>query len=1263
MYIRFSTITLLLLLLVSSCRDEEICSPGMNFPEAVNANSRSTNGSGGLTQNADGTWTANQRVPLVGEGRIIDDLSSALIQVINTDRNINNLLDTNLDNSASFSGIAGVDAIGNQIASIMDVNRTYAGGQDAGFVYKVSDNSLLTASVLKGFWIATYLNGQQQEMKGGDPDVTTLQLNLISAANNDGKQTISISTQFEKPFDEIKIGIRGVDVKVLQSLKLYYGFVGENAILPSTPSNFPGVKIHQGVTNWTNGFFQLGANKLVNESLTDYVTIELLGSLVQPFVTVDFGETIPAGSEVGFCTSSFNVLQLGLFGTTKLSTFDDEDNEVENVTVGNLLGLSAVAGGDGYISLITKEPCSQVKLGLYGLNVKLGGTLIRYAYVRPPVTVDPTSRYSLSDATVTASSYHFHIPENENGTVSFSLINYPSGANPVMEDNLLKGMSLPGQYVVQATYTSPDGETYIQTVTVTRKETPSMVGCNNLITIADYPDIELGRSSSISGGCLLCVAEGTNNAGFIIDVEPDNYASYYNVLSLAANTHVTGIKAGKTINSDRKEVRVGFTFQPTSTLLSADALKYFIIKLFKDGVEVKSSEVDHSSVVTAGVANGEETRLRMSVNTNEAFDAIELWTAGVLNLNLNSFRLYNAFWEPTTGCQNIESSAEACIEMITPGSHGAHINYNATGVAGAAAVSGEFISLSKVLDDDKETCGTLTVTDAIGATTLAVGFDALPAYQTVGFIIQAPDYVADVNLLNAITLSVYKNGQKLQTSADDAGLLGLGVISYGGKKYIEMTPTIPYDEVRITFAAVAELLRTIYVYGAFTRMDTNGNGIPDCAETTGETEEISTVNATPHVCLGEDIELYATGGTIGKNYRLRFYNYADGNSYQDFIKPLQAGNKFVLTGIQPGDYYISIADEGGITTFYSGVHVTVHPSTTTWKTNAATTDWNDWYNWTAGTPWDCTDVVIPEGCTFYPVLKQGEDNYCARIRFCPQSEVVNTQYLHYSSAWVDLRMDANRYYLLSMPLKETYSGDLFLAAGNPAVTEDFPVLTEENYPQNRFNPNGFQRIWNQSVTIINVNGQSQELKPGTTLWSDIYNTPDESYLLGKGFSFQINNGNLPASTGLVFRLPKQHTSYNYYTPDTHQPSTVITPASINRRTNHIGRFIYENDNRTAPATLMLTLTGEKLQTHYLLGNPFMAHLDIAKLIAGNSNIKAVKRYGGETENASINVNSIISRYSGLIAPTEAFFIVTRSAGNSVTLKLDKSMIYQGNGFQ
>lgn len=1256
---KLSTLAFIFFLLhFVSCQDEELLT-GTAGQGIVTT--RSVAETAGLVQNADGNWVTSQRVPLVGEGCIIDDLSSALIQVINTDKSINNLLDTDLNNSASFNGVAGIDAIGNQIASVLDVNRTYAGGQEAGFVYKVSDNSLLTASVLKGFWVATYLDGQQQEMKGGDPDVKTLQLNLISAANNDGKQTISISTRFDKPFNEIKIGIRGVDIKVLQSLSLYYAFVGENEIKPSVPSNFPDVRIHQGVLNWTNGFFQNGAQKLVNEDLSDYVTIELLGSLVQPFVTVDFGKIIPTGSEVGFCTSSLNLLQLGLLKNTKLTTYDENDNEVEDVTVGSVLGLSAVAGGDSYISMVIQKPCSQIKLGLYGANVNLGGTLIRYAFVRDPIRTHISAGYSLSNATVTSSTYHFHKPEN--GSVSFNITGFPDGAEPSMKGNAITGMSLPGKYVVEAVYTATEeagGGTFRQTVTITRKETPSITGCNNLITIAEYPGIELGRSSTISGGCLLCLAEGTNNAGYIIDADPDNYASYYNILSLAANTHITGIKTGETINGAGKEIRVGFTFQPNATLLSADALKFFVVKLFRNGTEVLSSEVDNSSVVTAGLIDGEETRLRMSVTTRAAFDAIELWTAGVLNLNLNSFRLYNAFWEPTEGCASIESSADACIEMMTPASYGAYINYNATGVNGVGNVAGEFIGLGKALDDNKDTYATITVTDVVAATTLAVGFQEMPAYQTTGFIIQAPDYVADVNLLDVLTISVYRKGQKLQSSADDLEALGLGLISYRGKKYVEVTPTLPYDEIRISFAAVAELLRSIYVYGAFTRMDSNGNGIPDCAETGGEQSDITAANVNPHNCAGSSVEIYTTGGDTEKTYRLRLYNYAAGNVYQDYTLRLQAGNKFVLEGLQPGDYYISISDEYGLTTYYSGVHATVHPHSTVWKGDAASSDWNDWQNWTAGTPWDCTDVVIPEGCIRYPILKRTEENYCARIHFQPQSEVVNTQYLHYSNAWVDLRMNAGEYYMLSMPLKDTYSGDLFLAAGNPTVTGEFPVLTEANYPQNRFSPSVSEKQWNRNVESVDMYGNEILLFPGAA-WTTKFTSVSEKYTMGQGFLFRINQESLATGKNLVFRLPKQHVSYSYYDIDTKLPSSSHAPFATIR--TKAGRFIYENDADEAPDKVELNLHNEVSSFFFVVGNPFMAHLDIEALIAGN-NINEVRLIRGVTGGAesAIKVESQAVLTSGRIAPAEAFIIKTKSATTAFSLTLDESMMYKGNGF-
>lgn len=207
-------LTLTFLLSLSACQDEEFLSipDDATLSRVVSAAAAETSA---LTSTDGGqTWTASRRVPLVGDGRIVDDMSNALVEILTNNQGISNILDTDITNSASFSGVVTANLIGNQIASVRDVNRTYAGGQTAGFVYKISNTSLLNVNVLKGFWLKTFLKGVEQEMKGSDvQEVHTLELNLLSAANNDGQQAISITTQLTKPFDEIKIGMYGISTK------------------------------------------------------------------------------------------------------------------------------------------------------------------------------------------------------------------------------------------------------------------------------------------------------------------------------------------------------------------------------------------------------------------------------------------------------------------------------------------------------------------------------------------------------------------------------------------------------------------------------------------------------------------------------------------------------------------------------------------------------------------------------------------------------------------------------------------------------------------------------------------------------------------------------------------------------------------------------------------------------------------------------------------------------------------------------------------
>lgn len=54
------------------------------------------------------------------------------------------------------------------------------------------------------------------------------------------------------------------------------------------------------------------------------------GLLTDPHVTINAGETIPANTEIGFMVESGSVLAIELFNNTVLTTYDENDNEVES---------------------------------------------------------------------------------------------------------------------------------------------------------------------------------------------------------------------------------------------------------------------------------------------------------------------------------------------------------------------------------------------------------------------------------------------------------------------------------------------------------------------------------------------------------------------------------------------------------------------------------------------------------------------------------------------------------------------------------------------------------------------------------------------------------------------------------------------------------------------------------------------------------------------------------------------------------------------
>ena len=335
-----------------------------------------------------------------------------------------------------------------------------------------------------------------------------------------------------------------------------------------------------------------------------------------------------------------------------------------------------------------------------------------------------------------------------------------------------------------------------------------------------------------------------------------------------------------------------------------------------------------------------------------------------------------------------------------------------------------------------------------------------------------------------------------------------------------------------------------------------------------------------------------------------------------------AGQTFILSAMPVGDYYIAIYDPTGTNLYYNGIHSTVHPLRTTWKVNAASSNWNDWNNWSDGSPWQCTDVIVPSGCVLYPVLLQGSVNYCNNLHFAPNAEIVNTHYLNYAQAWVEMALQAGRYYMLSAPLKATYTGDMFIPATmNGTQNNDFFVtLNETTSPENRFNPRIYQRLWSHDAPGQKISGgtlTAVTVIPDKTNWTPPFNALNQVYPVGSGFSL-LADREAVSNTVLTFRFPKVHTRYNYY-----NAAGQGTAYSETVTRSLPGRFIYENSSGSLTFPYVVTVTNKVAGTTFLVGNPFMAHIRIDQFFADNPTVTSIKVYDGNSNNSVIRADGTL----------------------------------------
>ena len=1270
----------LLTVVFYSCRDEDLLPSVQSFEQGgTRAETASTSGLDVVQDATYGaTYKPNCRVPLVGEGRVINQITKNLVGVLsNSDNKLEYLVDKNLDNFVSLKGLAEVNA-GLPILSVKDVNRVYydsSNGIKVGFLYK-APGGLLSLNVLQGFWVKTYLKGKEQDgssTSGSGDNFQLLNLNLLNVSG--GLSEISFTTT--KPFDEVRIGCASIDVDVLSGLEFYYAFVGEN------PKKIAAEKHEYPYAEQERPLHPLSKGDLVNESLTDGPVCELVGGLLGGGLTcrVDFGATIPVGSEVGYYTTGGGLASISL-GATKLNAYDTSDNNPQSINAESGIGVSALAGGAREFSMIlTKKDTRRLELDLpSGINL-LSAVQVHYAYSRDPVEIDVSSYFTIGNDTI--STDYYNLPTPSEGTVIYSLISWPSGAtSPSISGNHMTGMTVNGDYVVKAVYTREEKEISWSYAVIHRNKKEAEAGCNTMMinTSGNEGQYTVVESSGSQGG--ISLFNKINNRQNLVDGDYTNYAEATNVLSLIQFGSLAGVHSSQDIAlQGGGKTRVGFVMQTNNQLLGADVLKFFFIRLYKDGKEVFSGLTAENDAVGVGLVGNDGSKLRFYVETDRTFDQVELWTAGLLNVNLNTFRLYYAFYEPVT-CEEYAGTSEACMEMITAQKHGATINYAETKSSSVASVGATTNNLSYVIDNSQQTAASIVAgVSLISRPTVAVKFNSIRGGQPLGAILRTPGYVLNASVLQNVTIAAYNGGQAVASESTSSGLASIEVISDAGLAYMEVTPLQDYNEVRISFPSLADALETVWLSGFYIRPDANGNGIPDCAEELEVQGEIDIVyrDITEHVCVNKTtylgnvrISVDAKPELLGTELTFTCYPYNGNGQKIEQEAALQQDNNgyFFELSLPVGDYSIS-----GLST-YNGLRAQVHPQKTTWKRNALDTDWNNWNNWTDGSPWGCTNVVIPAGATRYPNLnawgsvdKFYGGNYCANIHFEPGAAVLNTQYLEYDCAYVEMEVQSGMYHMISTPLHGMVTGDMFVSPEMPAY---FIPLIGATYREVRHNPVVRQKMYSRAVTTATSGTDPNGTVVATADWSRTFNAVAQPYEQAQGIKMMVGN-----DWGTFYRLrfPKAYTEYNYYTLSGGWVKKETLPEGAR---NMNGKFAYEvigfNPENAGSSFTFELRNEEQGATCFVAGNPFMSYLDIKTFLTENKqSVQAIRIidseniFGGKEglvrislgENGDLSFD-VAGEQSNTIAPLQAFYVEVSGdyASDNVNITYTSNMFVQ-----
>lgn len=836
---------------------------------AVNSNGRGTKVKT-VYQDTDPSATnyLKNRRALVGPGCTVNSVGDG-VKVASGLKDLQNLCNDNLDDYASFPSAVEAVVAGSPIVSIIDKKNYYAAGTEAGFTFCDGDASVLKLD-LAGFYKIQFLKdgvpvGDLQTISQGK-NITGLNLSLVSIPTDKGMVNKSYVATAPGEFNEIKLVQFGVNVEVLKTIKIKYAFVGKANEYTLTNKTENGIAKY--AKDYNRGKITLSADdKLIDTDLTNHVPAAV--SLIPIAVDVeaipsDGQEVFPAGTEIGFKYNVADLLSLGIGKNTKITLYSknkkgllNKNIETESFTVSvDVLSLGVISGKkEAEVVIKSTKPFSKAELFFGGLDVKLGITNVYYAFVRmaPDLATHHCPIEATASHNVCGCENEYQLQHSDKvSNITWSIVSQPADSNISLDEQTGKVTNIyaPGDYTFKATATA-DGCTETTTIHYAPYYNSAEHGVTLLVNNKNEADKY--ALSDNKGGSLIQIFGDTQNANAILTSDLTDFAYTNPGVEIATNMGIVGVKSvdgsnlAKNVATDHA-MKVGFVVSSKATGLTADALKLYNIQLLKKGNKVYGDATTHWNGISAGLIGSEKTekgRLSIDVPAGTDFDEIVLYSSGVLGVDLDKLNVYYAYVSDET-MENTANNALYGAEVVSVDNTDASIDLANTKIVSVATIGSGLTNISNLIDNDMNTYMTFPLgVDLNGAAVMVNVGKIVNQQQNAGKateeeqskqgqkIVLATNQLTlglGVDLIKVLKVTTYLD-DKQQEELTDWKVLGADVIGTGGKGYVSLVTTMPFNKLKIEQVNPVKAANTLQIGGIALTSNINEDGTStDCPE-------------------------------------------------------------------------------------------------------------------------------------------------------------------------------------------------------------------------------------------------------------------------------------------------------------------------------------------------------------------------------------------------------------------------------------------------